>query len=195
MRVIAGSARGVTLRVPKGLGVRPTGGRVRTSVFSMLGERVAGARVLDLFAGCGALGIEALSRGAAWCCFVESARAAAAALEQNLAKTRLAERAEVRRADAFAVVPQLDAGWGVDVVFADPPYEMLRRRPARLLGLLEALAASPAVDPSVLVVVQHDSRTPLPDRVGPLVVSDRRRYAATSVTWLERGGGRERNIP
>jgi 16S rRNA (guanine966-N2)-methyltransferase len=187
MRIIAGSARGVPLRVPQGWAVRPTGARVRTSLFSILGETVEGARVADLFAGCGALGLEALSRGAAFGCFVESARDALAALGANLAKTRLAERAEVVRADAFSAVPELVARAPFQLVLSDPPYEVLRQAPARFLALLEELAASGALDPAALVVVQHDSRTVLPDAVGPLRVTDRRVYAATTLTMLERG--------
>ena len=105
MRIIAGSARGLRLRVPRGLRVRPTSGRVRTSLFSILGERVEEARVADLFAGCGSLGIEALSRGAAFCSFVENARPAIAALRDNLARAHLADRAELLPHDAFTVGP------------------------------------------------------------------------------------------
>jgi 16S rRNA (guanine966-N2)-methyltransferase len=186
MQIIAGSARGVPLRVPHGWAVRPTGARVRTSLFSILGDTVEGARVADLFAGCGALGIEALSRGAAFACFVEAAREALTALEANLAKTRLADRAEVVRADAFDAVSSLEALAPFHLVLADPPYDVLRQAPARFLTLLEELAASRALDPAALVVVQHDSRTPLPDAVGSLRVTDRRHYAATTVTWLEK---------
>jgi len=186
MRIIAGSARGIPLRVPNGWAVRPTGARVRTSLFSILGDTVEGARVADLFAGCGALGIEALSRGAAFACFVESAREALAALDANLAKTRLADRAAVVRSDAFDSVRELDARAPFHLVLADPPYEVLRQTPARFLALLEELAVSRALDPAALVVVQHDSRTRLPDAAGPLRVADRRVYAATTLTLLER---------
>jgi 16S rRNA (guanine(966)-N(2))-methyltransferase RsmD len=187
MRIIGGSARGVPLRVPRGTAVRPTSGRVRTSLFSILGGAVEGARVADLFAGCGALGLEALSRGAGRCCFVEQARAALAALEENLAKTRLADRAEVLRADAFAAAVELAARGPFDLILADPPYDLLRQTPARFLALLEELAGSGALAPAAVVVVQHDTRTPLPDAIGPLRVADRRDYGGTSLTWL---GGR-----
>lgn len=186
VRVIAGSARGMQLRVPQGTRVRPTSGRVRTSLFSILGGAVVEARVLDLFAGCGSLGIEALSRGAARCCFVEKGRAALAALKANLAKARLADRAEVVRADVFAIVAELEARGPFDLVFADPPYDVLHQAPAQLVALLEELAESPALDPAATIVVQHGSRTPLPDAIGPLRVTDCRRYANTTLTWLGR---------
>jgi len=93
MRVISGSASGVALRAPKGDATRPTTDRVRSSIFSILGDRVRGAVVLDLFAGCGTLGIESLSRGAASATFVESGREACACIEGNLARTGLAQDA------------------------------------------------------------------------------------------------------
>src|SRR5215510_3389759 len=119
MRVIAGSAGGVRLAVPK-RGVRPTMDRVKAAIFSSLGEVIIGARVLDLFAGSGALGIEALSRGAASVIFVEDDRQSADAIEKNLAKTKLKGR--VRRQDVFDFLRQSNAE-KFQVVFADPPYE------------------------------------------------------------------------
>jgi 16S rRNA (guanine(966)-N(2))-methyltransferase RsmD len=184
MRVIAGSARGVPLRVPHGFQVRPTSGRVRTSLFSILGGSVVGARVADLFAGSGALGIEALSRGAAWCCFVENARPALAALADNLARTRLADRAEVLACDAFAAAPQLAARGPFGLVLLDPPYRLVRGGDDPFLALLEQLAAGTALAPSAIVVVQHDSTTPIPRAIGRLAVSDQRAYGDTTLTFL-----------
>lgn len=183
MHVIAGSARGVPLRVPAGTCVRPTSGRVRTSLFSILGESVAGARVADLFAGSGALGIEALSRGAAHCTFVENARPALAALRANLAKTRLAERAEVLACDAFAALPQLEARGPFSIVFVDPPYRLVANT-GPFAALLEGLASSPALAPNALIVVQHDTPTPLPQAIGRLAIADQRVYGSTTLTFL-----------
>lgn len=185
MRIISGTAKGTPLRVPRGMRVRPTGGRVRESLFSMLGATVVGARVLDVFAGSGALGIEALSRGAAWCGFVEKGRPALAALEENLARSGLGERAEVLRCDAFAVVPLLDAGRPVGLVLIDPPYAALHQRLDRFVAFLEELAQSAAVARDALIVLQHDSRTAIPDAVGPLRATDRRTYGTTALTFLE----------
>ena len=119
MRIIAGSSGGIRLFVPR-RGVRPTMDRVKAAIFSSLGERVPGARVLDLFAGSGALGIEALSRGAASATFVDNDRDAISAIEKNLAQAGLSGR--VRRQDVFDFLRQagkVDAG---DLIFADPPY-------------------------------------------------------------------------
>lgn len=118
MRVITGSARGLLLSAPK-TGARPTMDRVREAIFSSLGDCVPGARVLDLFAGSGALGIEALSRGAAAATFVDSSRDAARCIQSNLAKTKLA--GTVRCGDAFRFLESCGECL-FDLIFADPPY-------------------------------------------------------------------------
>jgi 16S rRNA (guanine966-N2)-methyltransferase len=120
MRVIAGRAGGIRLAVPKH-GVRPTMDRVKAAIFSSLGEAIIGARVLDLFAGSGALGIEALSRGAASAIFVEDDRQSAEAIEKNLAKTKL--KARVRHQDVFDFLRQRSDADKFQIIFADPPYE------------------------------------------------------------------------
>jgi 16S rRNA (guanine966-N2)-methyltransferase len=123
MRVIAGRAGGVRLISPK-RGVRPTMDRVKGAIFSSLGERVIGARVLDLFAGTGALGIEALSRGADSAVFVEEDRQSVEAIETNLAKTKL--DAPVRHQDVFRFLKNTGAlGEKFRIIFADPPYEKM----------------------------------------------------------------------
>src|SRR5712691_2192748 len=124
MRVIAGTAGGIRLDVPKS-DIRPTMDRVKAAIFSSLGERVIGARVLDLFAGTGALGIEALSRGAASAMFVESDRHSIAAIERNLAKTKLSGR--VRKQDVFDFLSHASTAERHEIIFADPPYDRSRR--------------------------------------------------------------------
>jgi 16S rRNA (guanine966-N2)-methyltransferase len=124
MRVVAGSARGRALVAPEGTGTRPTSDRVREAIFNALfslDDAVAGARVLDLYAGTGALGIEALSRGAASATFVDRGRPALAAIEQNLRRTGLGDRAEVVRADALDWLARTQAKY--DLVLCDPPYD------------------------------------------------------------------------
>ncbi len=120
MRVIAGSAGGIRLDVPKN-DIRPTMDRVKAAIFSSLGERVIGARVLDLFAGTGALGLEALSRGAASAMFVESDRLANAAIARNLARTHLEGR--IRKQDVFDFLTHSSTAETYDLIFADPPYD------------------------------------------------------------------------
>jgi 16S rRNA (guanine966-N2)-methyltransferase len=120
MRVIAGSAGGVRLAVPE-TDVRPTMDRVKAAIFSSLHDSIVGARVLDLFAGTGALGIEALSRGAASAMFVEENRAAIKAIEQNLTRAKL--QGPVRTQEVFAFLESAIIRERFDVIFADPPYE------------------------------------------------------------------------
>ena len=121
MRLISGSAGGIQLEVPKSV-TRPTQDRVRQAIFNMLGELIDGARVLDLFAGSGALGLECLSRGAASALLVDQDRGAGEVMKKNIAKTRL-EGASIRQGEVFKTVAQLaTAGTQFDLVFADPPY-------------------------------------------------------------------------
>ncbi|MBU6400529.1 MAG: RsmD family RNA methyltransferase, partial [Verrucomicrobia bacterium] len=124
MRIISGTAAGRVLRVPKGLAVRPTPDLVKQALFNSLGERVVGARVLELFTGTGALSLECLSRGAASACCIENSRRHAGFIRRNLGEAHLRPAAlEVRVMDAFAAVAQLRAaGRQFDLILADPPY-------------------------------------------------------------------------
>ncbi len=124
LRIIAGELRGRRIRAPAGRSTRPTGEAVREAWFSVLGYRIVDSRVLDLFAGSGALGLEALSRGAKWVCFVESNRGVLAVLKSNIDTLGVGQRAEVRAEDAHRVVAGLarrsEGSW--DIALADPPY-------------------------------------------------------------------------
>jgi 16S rRNA (guanine(966)-N(2))-methyltransferase RsmD len=144
MRIIAGELRGRQIEAPPGLGTRPMLDRVREALFSKLDERWNGARVLDLFAGSGSLGIEALSRGAAHARFVERDRAVLRVLRANLAALELAQRASVVAGDALAQANWTgEPGERFDVVLFDPPYPLLDegRSRALVLGALEKLVA------------------------------------------------------
>jgi 16S rRNA (guanine966-N2)-methyltransferase len=121
MRIIAGSAGGIPVKVPPSV-TRPTTDRVREAVFSMLGESVIDAKVLDLFAGSGGMGLEALSRGAAQATFVEQQGQAASIIQENLTRSRL-PHGQIVKADVFAALRRLaESGTRFDVIFADPPY-------------------------------------------------------------------------
>ena len=122
MRVIAGSAGGIQLKVPK-RGVRPTMDRVKAAIFSSLADKVIGARVLDLFAGSGGLGIEALSRGAASVLFIDNDRQAIDAIQQNLAKANV--EGKTRQQDVFQFLHRSESLGEFDLIFADPPYEAM----------------------------------------------------------------------
>lgn len=155
MRVIAGSARGVRLG-PVPAGVRPVSDRAREGIFSSLGEAVPGARVLDLFAGTGAMAIEALSRGADRATIVDRDRAALRAIADNLERTRLGDRATVHAGDVARFV-RGGAGDGFDLLFLDPPYDLGSEVLSSLLAeVLRSLAASQA---SVVVTRRQKSST------------------------------------
>ena len=172
MRVIAGAYKGRRLQAPRGTATRPTSDRVREALFSILGSRVDGADVLDLYAGAGTLGIEALSRGAASATFVDNAHAALDALRRNLEGI---EGAETVKRDALVYLREARANARqYDLVFLDPPYRL-----AETLGreLAETLPA--VLGPGGMVVSESDRRAPLdlPD------LFDERRYGDTLIRF------------
>jgi 16S rRNA (guanine(966)-N(2))-methyltransferase RsmD len=172
MRVIAGRWGGRLLQAPAGAATRPTSDRVREALFAILGERVEGARVLDLYAGSGALGIEALSRGAVEATFVDSAPAAVKAVRANLAA--LGAEAEVRRADARGFLRGASReGRHYDLVFLDPPYRLAERLGRELSEALPAVLA-----PGGLAISESDRRSPLDLDLTP---TDERRYGDTVI--------------
>jgi 16S rRNA (guanine966-N2)-methyltransferase len=173
MRIIAGSHKGARIFAPKGRDTRPTGDRVREAVFNLIGP-VDGMHVLDLYAGSGAMGLEALSRGAESATFVEADRAAAETIVRNVDRLGL-EGATVLREDAVRkLAADAASGRRYDLVLIDPPYRMLP-------GVLTMLAnhVPPVVEPDGLVVVESDAREepelPLPKRTS-------RRYGSSRVT-------------
>lgn len=149
MRVIAGTARSLKLKTINGLATRPTTDKIKETLFNMLQQEIYGCQFLDLFAGSGAIGIEALSRGAARAVFVEEARRAVACIRENLAFTRLAARAEVICARAHSA-PDLLAGQGCfDLVYMDPPYgKMLERE------VLEKLRDSDIISQDTKIILE-----------------------------------------
>jgi 16S rRNA (guanine966-N2)-methyltransferase len=177
MRVIAGSARGVPLIAPRDRSTRPITDRVKETLFDILAPRVVEAVVLDLYAGSGAIGIEALSRGAARCTFVEQGRRALESLKANLDHTGFAAQATVRAADVERFL-EADGAIGHDLAILDPPYEE-----RAILAPLQRLAAQLPL--GAAVVVKHFWRTPVPEPAGLAVVRVRR-FGETSLTFLER---------
>jgi 16S rRNA (guanine966-N2)-methyltransferase len=176
VRVIAGAHRGRRLTAPRGRATRPTSDRVREALFSILGD-VSGMRVLDLFAGSGALGIEALSRGAAEAVFVEADRRAARAVAANL-EALGDPPARVRVDDVLAYLGAAPDGT-FDLVFADPPYSSATQMGERLSRLLPAV-----LDTTSLTVTESDKRAPL---VLELPLVDERVYGDTRIA-IHRGG-------
>jgi 16S rRNA (guanine(966)-N(2))-methyltransferase RsmD len=174
MRVIAGELGGRRLQAPRGRSTRPTSDRVREALFAMLGE-IAGASVLDLFAGSGALGIEALSRGAEQAVFVERDEPALRALAANLEALALGkERAQVRRAEVRAALRSARRRKETyDLIFIDPPYSQARDWGPELSAALPSL-----LRPAARVVVESDRRAPMELE---LALERERRYGDTSI--------------
>ena len=179
MRITGGRLAGRRLEVPKGE-VRPTADRVRESLFARLGC-LAGKRVLDLFAGSGALGFEALSRGAEHVVFVDRSSAAATLLGKSAALLGVEDAVEVRRGEARAVLRRLAGHRVFDLVFLDPPYAS-----DALSGALRGLVESRLLAPDALVVAETDRRH-LPAPVAGLAAVDERRYGDTVIIWLVPG--------
>ena len=180
-RVIAGTAKGIRLRAP-GPGTRPISDRVKQTLFAILEPDLEGARVLDLFAGSGAAGIEALSRGAADATFVEKDPGAAAVIEANLAATHL-RPARVVRAEAMRWLEGGPYGGVFDVVIVDPPYAEtdLLRRILAILGAPDAPLSGQS-----RVVAKHFWRDRPPERIGMLAVERDRRFGETALTFYRR---------
>jgi 16S rRNA (guanine(966)-N(2))-methyltransferase RsmD len=188
MRVIAGSAKGRPLIAPKGQVVRPTTDKVKGAIFSMLdaialrrAEEEGGggsfpfARVLDLYAGSGALGIEALSRGAQHVDFVELLPAARAAIAENLRRTGFADSAAIHAMDAATVASTIRASY--DLILLDPPYN-----DPSLPALLESLGRSTNVAEGALVVLEHDRSVAAPSSVGQLRLWRTRYHGGTAIS-------------
>jgi 16S rRNA (guanine966-N2)-methyltransferase len=175
MRVIAGTARGVPLTAPRGDATRPITDRVKETLFAILGDRVPDARILDLYAGSGAIGIEALSRGAERVDFVERDRNATKSLRSNLERTRLEGKAAVHELEVERFLASTGGEW--DVVVLDPPYEV-----RAIVAPLRALV--PHLAPGASVVIKHFWRTETPEVEG-LAVTRQRRFGETMLTFLE----------
>ncbi len=186
MRIVAGAHRGRSLVAPKGHSTRPTADRARQALFNVLEHApwspgLAGLQVLDLFAGSGALGLEALSRGAAFCLFADTDPAAAAAIAANLAALRLEDRAIVRRWDAMRL-PARSAEPAFDLAFLDPPYGARLVDPA-----LATIVGGDWLASGALAVVERGAEEPAPATPG-FTVLDSRTWGAARVWFLRFGG-------
>ncbi len=178
MRVITGSARGMSLKTLEGDNVRPTTDKVKEAVFSIIQFELEGRRILDLFAGSGQLGIEALSRGAESAVFVDADKNAVRIVKENLAKTKLDYKATVAQTDSLAFLSMTDRIF--DIAFLDPPFST---------GLLEKAIAKvePHIAEGGLVVCEHPFADELPDSQGGLEKQKTYKYSKTAVTVYRKG--------
>ena len=179
MRVITGSARGMSLKTLEGDNVRPTTDKVKEAVFSIIQFELEGRRILDLFAGSGQLGIEALSRGAKSAVFVDADKNAVRIVKENLAKTKLDSLATVVQTDSIAFLSMTDRVF--DIAFLDPPFEkgLLQKALAKIDVLISEGGA---------VICEHPFREELEDRYGSLVKSKEYKYSKTAVTVYRKEG-------
>jgi len=181
MRVISGEAKGRRLKAPTGDRIRPTADRVKETLFDILGERVQNARVLDLFAGTGSLGIEALSRGARSVLFVDEAGEAIRLISDNLERTEMGSRAEVWRSNALSALARLKKlGRQFEIVLLDPPYGY-----GHIESIMRRLRRVRLSSRRGLIVIEHDKRTELPERFGSMQRLDQRRFGDTTVSFYE----------
>lgn len=182
MRVISGAFRGKKLSVPHGITTRPTSDRVKEALFSILASRIdlAGTCVLDICAGTGSLGIEALSRGAKSCCFIECDKSVKAILDKNIMVTCCQDRSEILAMDAVRALHRI-AGRGqcYDLVFLDPPYTS-----EMYLPVIEALDATGLLAPGAILVAECSARKQLPESCGNLQRFDRRVYGETAIDFF-----------
>lgn len=179
MRVITGSARGRRLKTLEGLETRPTAERVKEGVFNILQFQLADSRVLDLFAGTGQMGIEALSRGAERAVFVDSRRQAAALVRENLAATGLGDRASVVCGEALAYLRSVRERF--DVIFIDPPYAAELWESA-----LSAISQFDILSDHGIIVCESPAQREMPERVGRCVQYRTYRYGTVKITTYHR---------
>lgn len=184
MRVIAGKARSLRLKTIEGMDTRPTTDRIKETLFNMLQPYLADCRFLDLFAGSGGIGIEALSRGADSCVFVEQQKKAVDCIRENLRFTRLDQQAVVMMTDAVSAVHRLDGGKPFHCIFMDPPYNKKLE-----LDVLEVLAGTTLVDQDTLIIIEASLETTWEsvEELGYEIVKEKR-YKTNQHLFLKKGG-------
>ncbi len=180
MRIIGGALKGKKLAALRGMAIRPTADRIREAVFNIIAAKVPGANVLDLFAGTGAFGLEALSRGAALAVFIDDAAGSLATIEKNILACRVQDQARVIRWDIIRNLNCLSSSSpAFDIVFLDPPYNCNAVAPT-----LRHLARSETLSPATTVIVEHAPSEAVSDHLNRFTLYDQRRYGKTLVSFL-----------
>lgn len=182
MRIITGSAKGAKLKAPRGLETRPTTDRVKESVFNILSGTVVEAEVLDLFAGTGNLGLEALSRGAKHAVFVDRRAESVAVIKDNAEHTKLFQQATIYKRDVLAALDQFDqSGQTFTMVFCDPPYNR-----GFVASVLKRIDEGTFLAESGIVVIEHSQHELIPDKWLTLTLKRTEKYGETMVSFLVR---------
>ncbi len=181
MRVVAGKCRSIPLVTPPGRDVRPTTDRIKETLFNMISDRIPGADFLDLFAGSGQIGIEALSRGARHCVFADKDNGAINAINENLKKTRLSEEAEVLKGDVKALIGSGRITGAYDIIFMDPPYAF-DGQDKLILSVIEAGLLS---DGGVLIL-EADIDTDISEEAGVFKLQKEKRYKTNKHLFFEK---------
>ncbi|WP_447976773.1 16S rRNA (guanine(966)-N(2))-methyltransferase RsmD [Candidatus Nitrospira bockiana] len=180
MRVISGAQKGRRLLISKSRRLRPTSGRVKEALFSILGDRIPGSTFLDLYAGTGAVGIEALSRGARRAAFVESDAQSVRLLHANVERCGLSAQSDIRPSSVDAFLAHGGGRDVFDIVFADPPYG-----DERAAALLPSLSRSAIIGPHTIVILEHPAKQQPPAHVGRLVRTRQYRYGDTMLSLFQ----------
>ena len=179
MRVISGSARGAKLKTIEGNDTRPTTDKVKGAIFNILANDVYGKKVLDLYAGSGALGIEALSRGADMAVFAEKNAAAVEIIKKNLEHTKLVDKAKILKNDVFAVIKT--ASEKFDLIFLDPPYA------DELAGTtIKAIDEAKILADGGIIIAETDDGQTLPETVGEIRLYDKRKYGRVNINFYKK---------
>ena len=184
MRIIAGSRRSLPLKTIPGKDTRPTTDRIKETLFNMLQEEVPGSYVLDLFAGSGQIGLEALSRGASYAVFVENAKKAADCIAENIRFTKFEEQSSLMRTDAISAIARLEGRFTFDLIFLDPPYDS-----GGEAQVLTALAVSSVVKPEALIIAEAaaDTDFSFAEDIGLCLVRQKRYKTNQHVFFRKRG--------
>ncbi|NLC77432.1 MAG: 16S rRNA (guanine(966)-N(2))-methyltransferase RsmD [Clostridia bacterium] len=181
MRIIAGKAKGLRLKAPKGYATRPTADRVKEAMFNVIQGRETGALVLDLFAGTGALGLEALSRGAGKAVFVETNPVTRQVLAANIAKAGMAAQATVVKMDALSFLRSYEGG-AFDLIFMDPPYDYDNEISVQVL---DAIAEKQLLSPGGLIIWERSNRNPSFQPVSGFKLVKEKHYGDTVLLFIE----------
>jgi len=192
MKIIGGFYKGTNLFSPVGVNIRPALARMKNSLFNILAGQFEGQNVLDLFAGTGSLGFEALSHGAKHCFFIDNQRACIDAIQKNIVKLRLEKQAKVMLMNSFNIVSDaLKSGQSFDFIFVDPPYKYYDAGPERekLFEVINQVAEQSILSPKGIIIVEHRSNKideDALDNLGRLGRIDLRNYGQTSLSFLKR---------